>query len=639
MPTNNANSYPFFLLIISFSFLGLLSCEQTSKDVLEKKPNILWLVVEDMSPFLSTYGNSFTHTPTLDEFAEESIVFTNAFSNGAQCSPARSTLISSIYAPMLATDFHREHRLVPDEFFFPKYLIEAGYYCTNNSKTDYNATNYPKDIWNQSDKEATYINRDNKEQAFFSVFNYSGTHTKRIATRDTKNRTPRTISPEEVELPPYLPDIAEIRDDISWHYDAVSEMDNWVKQKLYELEKSGEADNTIVFFYSDHGGCLPRGKAYVYDTGTRIPLIIRFPEKYKHLAQTTGLGKNDRLVGFIDFAPTIFNLMGVKQPDFMMGRAFLGKNIPEPKKSLFLFRANQEQSFIPSRALTDGRYKLIWNFNSAYPNGTRQSYQWQMPSYQAWDAANMDGKVNEVQQVFWKPTTALEFFDTQEDPYEINNLIDNPQYKDKILAMKNKLLALMKEKKDLGLYPWSMRRKEEAMPFYSYVKNTSQAVNDIIDAAAFSSTATASDLDKLTKYLHAEEPAIRYWATIGVLQLQERNLLTQVPKALVSNFENKNENMEVRLLSAETLVKANQNNKALQFILEQVQNDYFIAYATLQNLGGFAKPIEKRLIELQKEKNINQFYIKSALINTGYLPYSALWNPKAKADEGYNHNN
>lgn len=591
----------------------------------EKRPNILWLVVEDMSPFLAVYGNEFTKTPTIDALAKNSIVFTNAFSNGAQCSPARSTLISSIYAPMLATDWHREKRAVPEEFYFPIYLKEAGYYCSNNSKTDYNANNTPKTIWEQTNKNASYINRKDKTKPFFSVFNYNGTHTQRVATKNTKGREPRTIALDSITLPPYLPNLPIIRDDIAWYYDSVNEMDLWIKEKLDELKASGEAENTIVFFYSDHGGCLPRGKAYLYDTGTRVPLIVHFPEQYKHLAQTNIPSVNHNLVGFVDFAPTVFNLLNIKTPEFMMGKPFLGNNLPEPSTELFLYRANQEQSFIPSRGLTDGRFKLIWNFNAAYPNGTRQSYQWQMPSYQAWDHAHIKGNLNDLQNVFWDPTEALEFFDTQTDPYEVNNLINAQEHQNKISEMKHKLLNFMKEHKDLGLYPWSMRRKDETTSFYNYVRNSNQPVSTIIDAAAFLSTAKLSDMETITKHLNSKEPAVRYWATVAVLKLLQDQHLTKIPEEITLNFKNEAENIEVRLMSAEVLINQANNLEALHYVLDLVKNNYFIAYATLQNLGHRIKPIENELIALRKHKTLNQFYLKSALINTGYMPYEELW--------------
>lgn len=619
MKIRNIGVY-YFVLLISISFT--ISCNSQNK---LKKPNVLWLVVEDMSPYLSSYGNQYTKTPTLDQFAKEGIVFTNAFSNGAQCSPARSTLISSIYAPMLATDWHREKRAVPQEFYFPTYLKEKGYYCYNNSKEDYNANNKPKNIWSESSKKASYLNREDKTKPFFSIYNYNGTHTKRVATRNTKKRTPRTIALDSVNIPPYLPDVPEIRDDIAWYYDSVNKMDLWVKNKLEELKASGEEENTIVFFYSDHGGCFPRGKAYLYDTGTRVPLMVYFPKKYKHLANSKIPSRNEKLVGFVDFAPTVFNLLNIGIPDYMMGAPFLGENLPKPKSEIFLYRANQEQNFIPSRAMTDGRYKLIWNFNSAYPNGTRQSYQWQMPSYQGWDKANIEGKVNKLQSVFWKPTEALEFFDTKYDIYEVNNLINSAEHQNKISEMKSKLLYFMKEKKDLGLYPWSMRNNDDNVSFYEYTRKTEQPVDDIIDAAAFSSTAKASDIKKITSSLNSKEPAIRYWATIGILQLLERNLINTLPKEVEKNFINNSENIEVRLLSAEILIKHHHNSKALNYVLDQVKNDYFIAYATLQNLGDLVKPIEKEIIKLRENTKLNQFYLKSALINTGYMKYDDLW--------------
>ena len=604
------------------AFLICHSCQDINK---EDRPNILCLVVEDMSPYLSVYGNKLTNTPTLDALAKNSIVFTNAFSNGSQCSPARSTLISGIYAPMLATDWHRQSMAVPDKFYFTKYLKEAGYYCTNNSKQDYNAKNVPEDIWDASYKKASFLNREDKTQPFFSVFNYGGTHTKRVATKNTNGRNPRGILLDDINLPSYLPNKPEIRDDLAWHLDAVTEMDLWVKKQLDKLKASGEAENTIVFFYSDHGGCLPRSKAYLYDTGTRIPLFVYLPEQYKHLAKFSIPFVNKELVGFVDFAPTFLSLARTDIPSFIMGKPFLGENLPETRSEIFLFRANQEQNFIPSRAITDGRYKLIWNFNSAYPNGTRQSYQWQMPSYQAWDKANINGELDSIQSVFWKPTAALEFYDTKVDTFELKNLIVLKKYQGKIAEMKKKLLKLMKDKNDLGLYPWSMRRRNSKEPFYNYIKRTNRPVGEVIESAALSSTASKSDITNLIKYLSSSEPAIRYWGTVGFLKLLERGEINSIPQEISRNFNNNNENTEVRLMSAEILIKHNRSTDALLFVLNKVKENHFMAYATLQNLGELVKPIESEILKLRNDSKLNQFYLKSALINSGNLNYNNLW--------------
>ena len=615
---------------IKLLFFFLLIGAAGSLPAQKQQPNILWLVVEDMSPYLSFYGNNFTHTPTLDKMAAESIVFTNAFSNGAQCSPARSTLMSGVYAPMLATDWHREARPVPTEFYYPTYLQAAGYYCTNNSKRDYNANNVPENIWNDSSKKAHYINRPDKRQPFFSIFNYNGTHTQRIATRTVAERSPRRVDPATVQLPPYLPDEPWIRDDLAWHYDAVSEMDNWVKTKLEELEASGEAENTIVFFYSDHGGCLPRAKAFVYETGTQVPLVVYFPEKLKKLARSKIPFRDDRLVGFIDFAPTLLNLVGIRLPDFMMGQPFLGRRQPSPKSRLFLYRANQEQSYIPSRAWTDGRYRLIWNFNTAYPNGVRQSYQWQMPSYQAWDKAHMMGKTQGMENRFWEPMTALEFYDTKNDPFEVNNLINDPAHQRRVKMMLQELQDFMIQNKDLGLYPWSMRRKTEPVPFYEYVRITGQPVELVIRAAALASIARPEDLPQLEKLLNSQEPAVQYWSSRGILQMLEREMLTQIPSGILQIFNDENANIELRLACAEILVKHANDQDALNYIVDQVEADYYIAYATLQNLGAAAKPAEQRLIGLLEQGKLKQFHIRSALINTGHLNYDEIFKETKK---------
>lgn len=614
------NKLPISLLI--FVMLGF-SCSELPAQ--KKKPNILWLVVEDMSPYLSFYGNTYTQTPTLDQLAAESIVFTNAYSNGAQCSPARSTLMSGIYAPMLATDWHRQGRAVPEAFYYPIYLQKAGYYCTNNSKRDYNANNVPEDIWNDSSNKASYLNRPDKDQPFFAVFNYGGTHTKRIATRDVAGRTPRRVDPASVQLPPYLPDEPWIRDDLAWHYDAVSEMDSWVKAKLDELEASGEAENTIVFFYSDHGGCLPRAKAFVYETGTRIPLVIHIPPKWRRLAKAKTPARDDRLVGFIDFAPTVLNLAGIKQPEFMMGQAFLGRKQPAPKNRLFLYRANQEQSFIPSRAWTDGRYRLIWNFNTAYPNGARQSYQWQMPSYQAWDKAQLENRTTGIENRFWEPMTAIELYDTEQDPYEVNNLVQNPAYSEMMTKMCRELLDFMIDNKDLGLYPWSMRRRDEPAPFYDYVRKTGKDVEQLIRAAALASVANPGDLSDLEQLMSSSEPAVQYWGSRGILQLLERGLIDQIPGVVLQVFIDEDANPELRLACAEIMVKHGGDREALDYILDQVEADYYIAYATLQNLGAAAKPAEARLVNLLGKEQLHQFHIRSALINIGYLPYDEIF--------------
>ncbi|HXH98760.1 MAG TPA: sulfatase [Sphingobacteriaceae bacterium] len=288
----------------------------------QDRPNILWLVTEDMSPYLSCYGNKLIKTPNLDKLAEGGIRFTKAHSNSVQCSPSRSTLITGIYAVSLGTDMHRAQRPVNDAYYFPIYLINAGYYTTNNNKQDYNNEKTPATVWNVSNGKANYFDRPDKKQPFFAVYNQGITHMTRVISPLDERKGSREVRMEDVQVPPYIPDLPEVRNDISWNMGAVVMMDNWVGKMIEELKAKGEYENTIIFFFSDHGGTVPRGKAYVYESGTHIPFIVSFPPKWKHLAATSVPSVSDRLVSFRDFGPTVLSLAGAKIPAFMEGKPF-----------------------------------------------------------------------------------------------------------------------------------------------------------------------------------------------------------------------------------------------------------------------------------------------------------------------------
>ena len=217
-------------VIVLFAFYSILNGQE--------RPNILWLVTEDMSPYLGSYGNNLVDTPNLDTLAAKGIRFTQAHSNGAMCSPARSTLISGIYATSLGTDIHRESRPVPDSFYFPIYLREAGYFCTNFAKEDYNNLRTPTNVWDESKPKASYIDRPDKSQPFFSVFNNHLTHMNRVATRTVEGRSPRNVDMNRVNVPAYIPDLPDVRNDIAWNMDAVMLMDKWVGEHLQDLKNA-----------------------------------------------------------------------------------------------------------------------------------------------------------------------------------------------------------------------------------------------------------------------------------------------------------------------------------------------------------------------------------------------------------------
>lgn len=617
-------------------FITVLSI--TGAAYAQQKPNILWLVTEDMSPYLRSYGNTLVRTPNLDSLAANGIRFTQAHSNGTQCSPSRSTLISGIYSVSLGTDIHREKRPVPDQFYFPKYLREAGYYTTNNAKQDYNNKKTPEDVWNESSGKASYLKRTDKSQPFFAVYNCGITHMTRVATHNVEGRSPRTVSKSAVSVPKYIPDLPEVRDDIAWNMDAVMLMDKWIGDKLRELRESGEAENTIVFFYSDHGGTVPRGKAYVYESGTHVPFIAYFPKKWQHLAGTRLPATSDRLISFVDLAPTIFALTNIKTPGFMVGKPFFGKDSQKPenqRKYIFTFRSNQGPAYAPSRAITDGRYKLIWNFQSAYPNGTRQDYQWQMPAQQAWDIANIRNKLSPLEKKFWVPVEPLELYDLQKDSLETVNLVGNKSYSKVFEELKAALHKELITNQDLGFTPRDYRLTiQQNGAMYDVVRKNKTNIDKQIMAAETASYRSLAHLKTLTVYLSDADPVVQYWGASGLCGLAKVGSLKKMPAEAAAYFKKNDALPEAKCMLAEAMVYTSNDSAGLNYLLTKIEEGLGAAAAGMQNLGDKAKPVSKQLSALLNEKKGKmKFLIRSALINTGDLPYSELYTPGEKVGD------
>ncbi len=333
------------------------------------RPNILWIVSEDNAwNTLGCYGNMDALTPRLDALAEESVRFTHAYSNAPVCAVARSTILNGAYAVTQGTQHMRSRHPIPDIYKpYVSYFRELGYYCTNNSKTDYNFKGDDKKLWDASSGKATYKNRPDGKP-FLAVFNIEESHESslfpNVIAKNRKNgiipETPR-MARSEIVLPSYLPDLPEIRNDIAVYQDVITAMDRQVGKVLDELEKAGLADDTIVFYYGDHGGSIPRGKRYLEDTGVRVPLLIRIPEKWRNLSPFPPGSTADEVVSFVDFAPTLLSLAGLETPPQMQGRAFLGTKRVVPSKDHIacLYADRFDEIYGMRRGITDGRWKYI----------------------------------------------------------------------------------------------------------------------------------------------------------------------------------------------------------------------------------------------------------------------------------------
>ena len=497
-------------------------------------PNILWITSEDNSPLLGCYGDSFATTPNLDLLAAEGFLYTSAYANAPVCAPARNTIITGVHACANGNEQMRSYYPKSDIVRpYTEFLLEKGYYCSNNSKTDYNFENPNLDeIWNECGKDAHYRNRA-EGQPFFAIFNFTTSHEsclhKSIPDSLLRHR------PEDVILPPYHPDTPEMRHDWAQYYDKVEDMDTKVGEVLAELEAAGLAENTIVFYYADHGGVLGRSKRYLYETGTHVPMIIRIPEKYKKLFPGTKPGsKVERLVSFVDLAPTLLSLTGTPAPEYMQGSAFLGKFQKKEPEHVYMFRDRMDGRYDMTRSITNGKFRYTRYFNPNRIWMQHLDYLWRAPSMRSWESAYLHGECNEIQSRFWNTKPHEELFDTENDPWEVNNLAEDPAYTQQLISMRQALVELGANIKDAGFIPEADRIiRTGSMAAYDYVRSSTVPLDEIREAAFLASESDPANLEQLKALLDHVDSAIRYWGAQGLLILgkQSEPALEQIKKA------------------------------------------------------------------------------------------------------------
>jgi N-sulfoglucosamine sulfohydrolase len=533
------------------------------------KPNILWIVSEDNCPYLGCYGDAFATTPNLDRLAGQGFLYSKAYCNSPVCAPARNAIITGAYAASNGNEHMRSnYRKSETVRTYAEYLREAGYYCTNNSKTDYNTPDIdPAKIWDESSNKAHYKNHP-AEKPFFAVFNLMTSHESSIH-RSTPTAQLRH-NPAKVTLPPYHPDTEEMRHDWAQYYDVMEDMDAQVGKLLQELEESGEAENTIVFYYGDNGGVLARSKRYVYESGTHVPLIVRIPEKYKDLYPSQRSGaKVDRLVSLLDLAPTLLSIAGVEIPDYMQGKAFLGKQQTKDPEYVFMTRGRMDERYDLSRAIRDKKYRYIRNYMPFRIYGQHLDYLFNAPSARSWETAYREGKCNAVQSAFWNTKPVEELYDLDQDPWEIHNLAYDPEYLGVVERMRNALKAWMADIKDTGVLPetdYDVFSGNKSL--YDYMRSDSCPVDDLFKAADLATLGGKKDIKAYLDFMGNRNPGIRYWGVTGLL-IQKDYARSAVPDLEKAGNDNSG---AVAALAAEALYGLGETETAARIYIHILED-------------------------------------------------------------------
>ena len=602
----------FTLGMAVLSGFGLNSCQE---DAPKELPNIMWLTSEDNSPFAGCYGDEFATTPNLDKLASEGFLYTHAYANAPVCAPARNTIITGVYACSGGNQHMRSYYQKSDVVrFFPEFLREKGYYCTNNSKEDYNVDpKQTKNVWDENSKEAHYKNRP-EGQPFFAVFNTTISHESSIH----KPVPPEKLrhDPAGVKLPPYHPDTPEMRHDWANYYDKIEEMDAWVGEKLLELETAGLAENTIVFYYGDHGGVLGRSKRFVYESGTRVPFIIRIPKKYKYLFPEEKPGsKVNRLISFVDLAPTLLSIAGIPIPEYLQGNAFLGKQKTDDPAYAFMFRGRMDERYDMCRAVRDQKFRYIRNYMPYRIYGQHINYLWNAPSVGSWERAYLEGKCNAVQSKFWEPKPAEELFDTENDPWEVNNLANDPNYREVLERMRKANRAWATRIFDSGFIPEGERNLlAKDQPIYDYLRSEEVPLEEIIQAAELATLGEKENLGQLVNYLQNENSAVRYWGATGLLVLgtEAKTAVADLKKSL------KDESPDVSIVAAEALYYLGEKEAGLSGMLTALSHpDPFVrthALNAIDYTNEFNPKIKQNMLEMvakfEKDKSSDRYDLR-----------------------------
>ena len=581
------------------------------------RPNILWITVEDMSPHLGSYGDSVARTPRLEAFAGDSVRYTRAFATAPVCSPARSCLITGLYASSLGTQRLRSEFPIPSDVRgFPERLREAGYFTTNNVKTDYNVANERAFIdrnWDRNGPSAHWRQRTGDE-TFFSVFNLMTTHQSRTGVwpeerfeREVASELSPTerCDPNDVPVPPFYPDVPIVRRALARYYDCIAVMDRQVGRILDDLASDGLEDDTIVFFFSDHGMGIPRGKRVLHDSGMHVPLMVRCPERFRSLVPGAPGSTSDRLVSFVDFAPTVLSVLGLEVPPVLQGVPFLGPAADGRRSFVYGARDRVDEVFELSRSVRDERFLYIRNY--------RPHLSW-MPPERYSDGAAMRreiARLRDAKALGRGPMTYAasgkaieELYDVRNDPHQLHNLANDPGYRRERVRLRGALRAWILDARDLGFItePDAWERAKDDTPFEMARDRERYPLERILRAAELVGRVGVDE--ELVTLLGDADPGVRYQAAVGLHAAERlrgpRPGDPETSTALELALEDPA--VSVRIEAAAALAARGKTERALAALASELEHERpeatLHAMRTLELLGSEARPVRPAVLRV-----------------------------------------
>ena len=598
------------LLLLVVCFASLEAAE---------RPNILWISSEDNGPHLGFYGDTYANTPNLDAVGRRGLRYLNAWSTAPVCAPARTTIISGMYPPSTGSQHMRSLTQLPESMqMFPQYLREAGYYVSNNAKEDYNLVK-PGQVWDESNRNAHWRNRP-EGQPFFAVFNFTITHESQIRMRPHG----AVHDPAKVRVPAYHPDTPESRQDWAQYHDKMTEMDAMAGEILEQLREDDLEESTIIFYWGDHGPGMPRGKRWTYNSGLHVPMLLYVPEKFSQLRprQYQPGGSSNRPVGFIDLAPTVLSLAGIKPPAHLQGHAFAGEfETPDPAYN-FAFRGRMDERYDMVRSMRDERYIYIRNFKPHRIYGQYIQYMFQTPTTRVWHELYTKGLLSAPRTHFWETKPAVELYDLQDDPDETINLASQDEFKPMIerfeKAMREWLLGI----RDLGFLPEYEihQRSAGGAPYVMGHDDSRYPLERVMQMADIASSMRSDGIEKLRAGFEDEDSAVRYWAALGAL-MREQGGVDAMRGLLQEALEDPAPS--VRIAAAEALGRYGnpaQTEASLTVLLELANAENHGVYLAMAALNAIDYMDRKASSILEEVKSLPQADPKIAAKFRSYLP-------------------